>query len=145
MALDIARRAVLIDMAYEIGGQGLAGFTKLLTAVRYGNWASAAAELKTSLLFTQVPIREQRNMMILAFGEFPAGVTSGEDLTKKNGGCIFTPRPDANGKWEIGWGHDIPVPQDNMCWTQDQCDAQFIIDYTLAEQRAEADLGSQYW
>ena len=143
--MNDARRAVLIDIAYEIGGAGLAGFPKMLQAFRDQQWAAAAAELKNSLLFTQVPLREQRNMMIMALGTFPPEINSGEELTKRNEGCILTPRPDANGKWEIGWGHDIPAPQDNMCWTQDQCDDQFAIDYPLAEQRAEADLGSEYW
>ena len=47
--------SVLIDMAYELGGNGLLGFPRFLTAVRYGQWSVAEQELKASLLYRQVP------------------------------------------------------------------------------------------
>jgi GH24 family phage-related lysozyme (muramidase) len=68
--LSPQRQAVLNDMAYEIGGAGLAGFTHMLSAVRYGDWQEAADSLKSSLLFSQVPAREARNVAILLTGEW---------------------------------------------------------------------------
>lgn len=69
-------------------------------------------------------------------------ITCGEDLTKFNEGCILAARPDAKGKWEIGWGHDVP-PSPGLEWTQQQCNDQFAIDYPLACSRAQADLGDE--
>jgi GH24 family phage-related lysozyme (muramidase) len=68
-------------------------------------------------------------------------ITCGEDLTKLNEGCVLVAKPDAKGKWEIGWGHDVP-PSPDLEWTQAQADAQFAVDYPLAASRAESDLGA---
>lgn len=70
-------------------------------------------------------------------------IQCGPDLTKQNEGCILEARPDAKGKWEIGWGHDIP-PSLGLVWTQAEADAQFALDYPLAISRAIADLGETY-
>lgn len=145
MSVDFERRAVLIDIAYEIGGVGLSKFVHLLAAVREGKWATAAAELKNSLLYQQVPKREQENMMILTLGEFPKGVTSARDLIKRHEGCIFKAQPDAKGMWAIGYGHDIPAPDFAMTCTQREADAWFETDFELAEMRAEANVGSEHW
>ena len=70
-SLSAERQAVLNDIAYEIGGAGLAGFKDMLAAFRAEDWKSAAAALKSSLLFSQVPAREERNILILLSGEWP--------------------------------------------------------------------------
>lgn len=75
--LSPQRRAVLADMAYEIGegdtrfGTGLAGFQIMLAAVRTCKWQDAANALRNSRLFNQVPERENRNIGILSSGEWP--------------------------------------------------------------------------
>ncbi len=147
MSLDIVRRAVLTDIAYEIGGTGLFAFHKLLSAIRTRNWSYAAAEIKDSLLYKQVPMREQENIILMAAGQFSGGVTCAEDLIKKHEGCIFAAKPDAKGMWAIGYGHDIPPPPAGtvVTCTQEEADAYFKEDFALAVQRAETALGSEYW
>lgn len=65
------RRAVLTDIAYETGDSGLRKFKQLLAAVRATNWDDAAQALRHSLLFQQVPNRENRNIAILLTGAWP--------------------------------------------------------------------------
>lgn len=145
---DIIRQSVLTDIAFETGERGLAGFKKLIAAYQAGQYATAAAEIKNSDLFKEVPEREQRNIMVMTLGEWPEGVFSGEDLTKLNEGLTLVAKPDAQGKWVIGRGHDIPEPPDPSnppVWTEEQSDNQFCEDYVLAEQRARADVGAEFW
>lgn len=70
-ALCEQRQAVLIDMAFEIGGYGLGKFVDMLAAMKAEDWNEAARALKGSLLFTEVPTREGRNIEILLTGEWP--------------------------------------------------------------------------
>lgn len=69
--LSPQRQAILNDMAYEIGGAGLAAFKVMLTAIRAADWSGAVAALTHSKLFTQVPTREERNIQIMLTGEWP--------------------------------------------------------------------------
>ena len=78
--IDPVRQAVLVDMAFELGGTGLAGFQHMLAAVALEDWPTAALELKDSKLFTQVPNREQRNISILLSGSFDDMVTTGKSM-----------------------------------------------------------------
>lgn len=148
MGLDQVRRAVLVDMAYEIGGEGLAQFERLLDAVRGAHWGIAAAELKNSRLYSQVPVREQANMMALATGLWPSGVADARDLIRRHEGCVLVAQPDAKGKWEIGYGHDITAPPDGsrpLLCTQPAAELWFEQDFLVAEARAELDLGQEWW
>lgn len=146
MALDLARQAVLIDMAYEIGGKGLAGFVNLLTGLRAGLWGVAASELRKSKLYSQVPKREDENIEVLRFGQLPFGVESAEGLVKRHEGCIFAAKPDAKGMWAIGWGHDVPPPPGGyLVCSQQEANAWFETDFALAQQRAQTALGLEYW
>ena len=70
-ALSPQRQAVLNDMAYEIGGAGLAQFKNMLAAIKVTDWPGAAAALKTSELFSQVQTRENRNIQVLLTGDWP--------------------------------------------------------------------------
>lgn len=133
-------------MAYEIGGAGLAGFPKFLAAVRASKWTQAAAEIKDSLLFSQVPEREQENIIIMATGQWPSGISSAEELVKHHEGLTLMPKPDAKGKWEVGWGHDITAPTGAVAEiSQAQANTWFQVDFQLAQDRAMADLGVEYW
>jgi GH24 family phage-related lysozyme (muramidase) len=147
MSLDPIRRAVLIDMAFELGRSGLAGFPHFLAAMRQGQWATAAVELKNSLLFSQVPQREQENIACLVTGQFPAGVTCAEDLVKRHEGLTQVAKPDAKGFWVLGWGHDIPAPTDGVppICTYEQAETWFEQDMAFAAAHAEIDLGTEYW
>lgn len=71
-------------------------------------------------------------------------IKCGRDLTKQNEGCVLVAKPDNKGKWEIGWGHDIPAPLPGALapeWTQSHADIQFEMDYSLAVKRAHDDVG----
>jgi lysozyme len=71
-AVDEVRQAVIIDMSYELGGDGLLGFHKLLAAVRAHDWPDAAEQLVNSKLYREVPGREKMNAAILLSGNWPA-------------------------------------------------------------------------
>lgn len=66
--LDDVRGAVLINMAYNLGGARLMGFVKMLAALRAGDYATAAAEGRDSQWFTQVGGRGVRLMQSLETG-----------------------------------------------------------------------------
>lgn len=53
--LDPVRRGVLIEMMYQLGS--VQGFPKFLTAVRQGEWATAAKEMLDSRWHSQTPER----------------------------------------------------------------------------------------
>ena len=58
-ALPDGQRAVLIEMAFQLGGRGLAEFHHMLAAVREGDFARAAAEIIDSRLDHQTPARAE--------------------------------------------------------------------------------------
>ena len=55
--LNPARQSALLDMAYELGVEGLLGFHDMLAALARGDWAAASAAALDSLWATEVPIR----------------------------------------------------------------------------------------
>lgn len=63
--LDDARRAVLIDMAYNLGVGGLLKFKRLLAAVEQRDWSGAVFEMLNSKWAKELPTRsaELRNVM----------------------------------------------------------------------------------
>lgn len=60
LALDDARRGVLVNMAFNLGIAGLLAFTKMLAAVEAGDWDRAAVEMMDSRWATQVGERAAR-------------------------------------------------------------------------------------
>ena len=58
--LDEARRDVLVEMAFMAGEEGLAGFRRMLGAVRVGDIEAAADEILASRLAEQLPDRARR-------------------------------------------------------------------------------------
>lgn len=66
-----ARRAVLIDMAYNMGQGGLAGFNKMYDAIKEGNFDKAGDEIEdeNSDYAKQVGARAVRNAQIMRSGE----------------------------------------------------------------------------
>lgn len=66
------RQAMLIDLAYEIGGTGIAGFHKMLSAIRIGDWPTAYSEAMNSDWAKQVPRRAEMDGIILLTGQWPS-------------------------------------------------------------------------
>lgn len=60
MALDAPRRGVLLNMAFNLGIDGLVGFKNTLAHVQAGRWDDAAAGMLASLWAQQVGSRATR-------------------------------------------------------------------------------------
>jgi lysozyme len=58
--LDDARKGVLLNMAFQLGTDGLLGFTHTLSLVRDGKYENAAAAMLESLWAQQTPARAKR-------------------------------------------------------------------------------------
>jgi lysozyme len=67
--LDDARAGVLLDMTYNMGIARLAGFTKMLAAVRAGDYDAASVEMLNSLWAYQVGPRADRLAAIMQTGK----------------------------------------------------------------------------
>ena len=63
--LPLGARAVLMDMAYQMGLSGLLRFKKMLKALKERDYETAAVELMDSDYAKQTPSRAQRNAKIL--------------------------------------------------------------------------------
>lgn len=70
--LDPVRQAVLIDMAFNLGIDGLHAFTQFLGYMAAGQWASAAADLRTTLVYRQLPERYERLAVMIETGGWPS-------------------------------------------------------------------------
>ncbi len=66
---DPARFDVLTEMAFQMGGDGLAKFTNTLQAVREGRWSDAADGMLASVWSTQTPARAQRLSQVMRSGQ----------------------------------------------------------------------------
>lgn len=58
--LDQARFGVMLNMAFQMGVDGLLGFKNTLAMVKAGDYESAAAGMLHSKWATQTPVRAQR-------------------------------------------------------------------------------------
>ena len=56
-------------MLFNMGLDKVKGFKKMLSALRAGNWAAAAVELKDSRYYRQVKERGDRNADMLLSGK----------------------------------------------------------------------------
>ena len=70
LRLDEARRAVLINMAFNLGVRGLLGFKNMLAAVEAGAYDRAAAEMMDSRWAGQVGERAARLARQMQMGEW---------------------------------------------------------------------------
>lgn len=68
--LDEVRKAVLISMAFQMGGAGLEQFVRTLAAIRYGKYGEAAADMRLSLWYSQTPERAERLAQMMADGQW---------------------------------------------------------------------------
>lgn len=64
------RRAVVTDMAFNIGAARLAGFHKMLDAIKTWKWQLAHDELLNSNYAAQIKTRAQTNAQALLTGEW---------------------------------------------------------------------------
>ena len=69
--LDPIRRAVLIDMAFNLGAAGLLKFALTLRAVEHADHARASQEMLDSVWATQVGTRATRLSEMMASGTWP--------------------------------------------------------------------------
>lgn len=51
---------VVVNMVFNLGATGLSVFKKFIAAVKAGNWAQAAEEMKDSIWYTQTGCRSRR-------------------------------------------------------------------------------------
>ena len=63
-----ARRAVLVDMAYNLGYTGLAEFHKMILYIERGDFRSAAKEILDSNAARELPVRYERLSKMMATG-----------------------------------------------------------------------------
>ena len=68
--LDPARQAVFVNMAFNLGFNGLEGFPKLLAAAAKGHWDDAAGEMSDSLWARQIGDRAARLARQINIGEW---------------------------------------------------------------------------
>lgn len=71
--LNDCRQAVLTDMAFNIGIDGLKGFHKMISALLIEDWQNAAAEILNSERAKQLAKRSASNAQIMSSGEWPNG------------------------------------------------------------------------
>lgn len=66
--LDLERQYALLDMCFQLGFKGLCGFKKMLEAMRWGKWQTAAAECLNSDYARQTPARAKRIARLIKEG-----------------------------------------------------------------------------
>mgnify|MGYP006281625705 CR=1 FL=1 len=67
--LDDARQEALINMAFQLGTDGLLEFHKMLAAIQHGDWEKAYSEGLNSKWAKQCPSRAKRVMKQVLTGE----------------------------------------------------------------------------
>ena len=70
VGLDEARRAVFVNMAFNMGIAGLLGFKNTLAAASRGDWPAVAAGMRASKWATQVKGRAERLAQQIETGEW---------------------------------------------------------------------------
>ena len=66
--LDLERKYALLDMCFQLGFKGLCGFKKMLEAMRWGKWQTAAEECLNSDYARQTPARAKRSARLIKEG-----------------------------------------------------------------------------
>lgn len=68
--LDDVRKAILIDMAYNMGIPGLMEFTNTLAMIQSGDYNGASVNMLKSLWATQVGVRATRLAWMMGTGKY---------------------------------------------------------------------------
>ena len=69
--LSAVRQAVLVDMCFNLGFNGLLRFVKMLMALQRRDWGQAAAEIRDSEYYSQVGDRAERLIRMIETDEWP--------------------------------------------------------------------------
>lgn len=69
--LDDVRWAIMVDMAFNMGVAGLAGFYDTLSLIREGRYAEASEQMMKSRWAQQVGTRAERLRKMMETGEWP--------------------------------------------------------------------------
>jgi lysozyme len=70
--LDDVRQCAVMNLAFNLGLDGLAKFANTLSAIQQGDWSAAARGLKNSLWFKQVQrSRSSRIISMILTGDWP--------------------------------------------------------------------------
>lgn len=69
--MNDARKYVLINMAYNLGFDGLLKFHDMIKALDKLNYFQASKEMRNSKWYREVPNRAERLISIMINGEFP--------------------------------------------------------------------------
>jgi lysozyme len=72
--LDDVRKAVLVDMAFNMGPAFLAGWPNFVLQLQHGNWKGAATNMRGTRWAKQVKGRAERLATMMETGEWPADV-----------------------------------------------------------------------
>lgn len=70
---NLVRQTILVSMAYQLGVNGLAGFSHTLAALSDSRWVDAKTHALDSRWAKQTPQRALRHANTLATGELPMG------------------------------------------------------------------------
>ncbi len=76
LSLTSNAQIVLIDMIFNMGKGGVAGFTAMLDALRRGDYAAAVDGMKNSKWASQVPSRAEYDMGLIVLPEIGIGIGS---------------------------------------------------------------------
>jgi len=74
VSLDETRFGVLVEMAFQLGTQGLMAFHATLGALARGDWEGAATQMLASKWAQQTPARAQELAQIIRSGSVETGV-----------------------------------------------------------------------
>jgi|SRR5688572_32870923 len=66
--LDPVRQQVIVCMAFQLGVDGVAGFKRMIAALKLRDWSTAASEMEDSDWNTQTPERCKRMADIMETG-----------------------------------------------------------------------------
>ena len=67
---DDERQYALVDMCFQLGARGVAGFKKMLKAMRNNDWETAGKECLNSNYGRQTPTRAKRISHLIATGKW---------------------------------------------------------------------------
>ncbi|MFW6015042.1 MAG: glycoside hydrolase family protein [bacterium] len=67
--LNFVRRKVIIDMAFNLGLDGLLKFKNMISAIKDGDYYRASKEMKDSLWYKQVGVRGKRLVKMMRSGK----------------------------------------------------------------------------
>jgi lysozyme len=66
--LNDARKMAIVDMIFNLGRNGVAGFKKMIKAIEEDDYFTASKEIKNSKYAKQLPTRAKRNAWIMLSG-----------------------------------------------------------------------------